>query len=86
MTKETVKKLTNKLANLPTEELDKAFDLFEEVAFDFENDLSIFKLNEKLLKHFIEEFNFNAEELKEFFNPINDLEFEDEIDELLELL
>lgn len=86
MTKETVKKLTNKLANLPTEELDKAFDLFEEVAFDFENDLSIFKLNEKLLKHFTEEFNFNAEELKEFFNPINDLEFEDEIDELLELL
>lgn len=86
MTKETVKELTNKLANLPTEELDKAFDLFEEVAFDFENDLSIFKLNEKLLKHFTEEFNFNAEELKEFFNPINDLEFEDEIDELLELL
>ena len=86
MTKETVKELTNKLANLPTEELDKTFDLFEEVAFDFENDLSIFKLNEKLLKHFTEEFNFNAEELEEFFNPINDFEFEDEIDELLELL
>lgn len=86
MTKETVKELTNKLANLSKEELDKAFDLFEEVAFDFENDLSIFKVNEKLLKHFTEEFNFNAEELKEFFNPNNVLDFEEEHEKLLELL
>lgn len=86
MTEKTKKELVKKLAKLPKEELDKAFDLFFEIDFDPIDDISTFALNEKLLKHFTEDFDFNAEELKEFFHPFNIAEFEDEHDELLELL
>ena len=86
MTERTKKELVEKLAKLPKEELEKAFDLFVEIDYNYTDDIYAYALNKEILTHLIEKFNFQAEELMEFFHPYNIAEFEDEHDELLELI
>lgn len=86
MTEKTKKELVKKLAKLPKEELEKAFDLFVEIDYNYTDDIYTYALNKEILTHLIEKFNFQAEELMEFFHPYNIAEFEDEHDELLELI